>query len=169
MQPLNCSYIYDKSGAEIHQLRSHIEPTRLEFLPYHFLLASVGRTGWLKYQDTSTGALVAEHRTRLGPCSVMTQNPRNAVLALGHANGRTAVPASCWDAAFTPLTPLTSLTHSVSLNCFDSLCPGKTSFVHHRACVFACGDMCCSRLCHHVDPQHEPCSGENAKPSSAAH
>jgi hypothetical protein len=30
---------------------------------------------------------VAQHRTRLGPCSVMRQNPHNAVLCLGHANG----------------------------------------------------------------------------------
>ena len=56
-------YIYDKSGMEIHCLRNHLEPLKLEFLPYHFLLASVGRTGYLKYQDTSTGQLIAEHRT----------------------------------------------------------------------------------------------------------
>jgi U3 small nucleolar RNA-associated protein 7 len=41
----------------------------------------------LHYQDTSTGAIVAQHRTRLGSCSVMRQNPYNAVLCLGHNNG----------------------------------------------------------------------------------
>ncbi|KAH9923854.1 WD40-repeat-containing domain protein [Fomitopsis serialis] len=80
-------YIYDRDGVELHQLKSHIEPTRLEFLPYHWLLASVGNAGYLKYQDTSTGQLLVEHRTKLGAPSAMTQNAHNAVIHLGHANG----------------------------------------------------------------------------------
>jgi len=80
-------YIYNDTGAEVHRLRSHVRPERLEFLPYHYLLASVGRTGYLKYQDISTGELVSEHRTRQGMCNVMTQNPYNAVVCLGHSNG----------------------------------------------------------------------------------
>ncbi|KAJ3725045.1 BING4CT-domain-containing protein [Lentinula guzmanii] len=81
------AFIYDRDGVEIHKLKAHISPMRLEFLPYHWLLASVGSAGYLKYQDTSTGQLVAEHRTALGACSVLTQNPHNAVLYLGHQNG----------------------------------------------------------------------------------
>ena len=80
-------YIYDRTGMELHVLRNHNEVTRLEFLPYHFLLASIGRTGYLKYQDTSTGAFLTEHRTKLGECNVMKQNPSNAVICLGHSNG----------------------------------------------------------------------------------
>lgn len=38
-------------------------------------------------QDTSTGNIVVQHRTRMGPCDVMRQNPHNAVMCLGHANG----------------------------------------------------------------------------------
>jgi hypothetical protein len=63
------------------------EATRLEFLPHHFLLCSVGSAGVLRYQDTSTGQIVATHRTKLGACDAMRQNPWNAVLCLGHGNG----------------------------------------------------------------------------------
>lgn len=80
-------HIYDGGGAEVHVLRGHIEPRALEFLPYHFLLASIGAPGFLKYHDVSTGSLVAQHRTRLGPCSVLRANPWNAVLCAGHGGG----------------------------------------------------------------------------------
>ncbi|SCV70400.1 BQ2448_1794 [Microbotryum intermedium] len=80
-------YIYDKSGLEVHQLRNHIEVNQMEFLPYHFLLATIGNPGYLKYQDTSTGQLVVEHRTKLGACRTMAQNAHNAFIHLGHQNG----------------------------------------------------------------------------------
>ncbi|KAF8273392.1 WD40-repeat-containing domain protein, partial [Lactarius quietus] len=80
-------FIYDRDGVELHRLKAHVEPTRLEFLPFHWLLATVGNSGYLKYQDTSTGQLVVEHRTKLGACVTMTQNVHNAVIHLGHQNG----------------------------------------------------------------------------------
>lgn len=64
-----------------------MEVNKLEFLPHHHLLCSVGSSGSLCYQDTSTGQIIATHKTRLGACNVMTQNSRNAVLCLGHYNG----------------------------------------------------------------------------------
>jgi len=80
-------YIYDKRGIEVHCLRDHTEPGTLQFLPHHFLLASIGDAGVLRYQDTSTGHIVAQHKTKLGPCHVMRHNPHNAVLCLGHTSG----------------------------------------------------------------------------------
>lgn len=68
-------------------LQDHTDVRRLDFLPHHFLLVSVGASGVLRYQDTSYGAIVAQHRTKLGPCDVMRQNPWNAVMVLGHGNG----------------------------------------------------------------------------------
>jgi U3 small nucleolar RNA-associated protein 7 len=80
-------YIYDNSGMEIHCLRDHSHINRMDYLPYHFLLAMVGRAGMLHYRDTSTGQIVATHRTKLGPCDCLKQNSNNGIINLGHANG----------------------------------------------------------------------------------
>jgi len=80
-------YIYDQFGAEVHQLKHHIGATRLDYLPYHYLMVSGGTTGYLKYQDVSTGQLVAELRSKLGPTTALTHNPYNAVVHAGHNNG----------------------------------------------------------------------------------
>ncbi|KAI1479509.1 BING4CT-domain-containing protein [Daldinia eschscholtzii] len=80
-------YIYDRQGVEVHCLRKHQEVTHMEFLPYHFLLATLGMSGFLKYQDVSTGQLVTEIPTKLGAPVSLTQNPYNAVLHVGHQNG----------------------------------------------------------------------------------
>ncbi|TMW55883.1 hypothetical protein Poli38472_008531 [Pythium oligandrum] len=80
-------YIYDSTGAEAHCIRSVPEPRKLEFLPYHFLLSTVSGNGLLSYHDVTTGTQIATHRTKLGLCDAMAQNPWNAVINLGHANG----------------------------------------------------------------------------------
>ena len=56
---------------------------------FHSPKATIGTNGVLQYQDTSTGELVSQHRTKLGPCcgAAMRQNPFNSVVHIGHSNG----------------------------------------------------------------------------------
>lgn len=60
---------------------------KLEYLPYHFLLISASRAGYLKYLDYSIGKLVVEIRTRRGPPMCLRQNKQNAVVVAGHSTG----------------------------------------------------------------------------------
>lgn len=83
----NHVHIYDNKGVELHCLRKHTEVNRLTYLPYHYLLVSIGNAGVLKYQDTSTGQLVAELKSKSGRCDAMAQNPSNAIIHAGHSNG----------------------------------------------------------------------------------
>lgn len=59
-------HIYDANGIELHCMRDHQEPKLLEFLPYHFLLVSASRAGYLKYLDVSMGKVIAEIKTKRG-------------------------------------------------------------------------------------------------------
>ncbi|KAH8730368.1 WD40-repeat-containing domain protein [Phaeosphaeriaceae sp. PMI808] len=82
-----CVYIYSGDGVELHQLKNHSEATHLEYLPYHFLLASVSTAGILRYTDVSTGQSLAQLYSKLGPPTAFTQNPHNAILHVGHQKG----------------------------------------------------------------------------------
>ncbi|KAF1829914.1 BING4CT-domain-containing protein [Decorospora gaudefroyi] len=82
-----CVYIYSGDGVEMHQLKSHSEATHLEYLPYHFLLASVSTAGIIRYTDVSTGQSLQQLYTKLGPATAFAQNPHNAILHVGHQKG----------------------------------------------------------------------------------
>ena len=81
------TYIYDHKGIEIHCMKRHERPYKLDFLPYHYLLTTVGHSGWIKWHDVSTGEFVTGYQTGHGPCKVLKHNPINAVSHLGHSNG----------------------------------------------------------------------------------
>lgn len=97
--------IYDRAGVEIHKLQKHIDVTHMEFLPYHFLLASIGKAGWLKYTDTSTGQMVTELATKQGAPTSFRQNPWNAIMHVGHQNGSVSLWSPNSSTALVKLLP----------------------------------------------------------------
>ncbi len=76
------TFIYDSRGTELHKLPFSLG---LQYLPYHFLLAMYDNRK-LKYYDTTTGHVVADHHAK-NQYNCMTQNRSNAIIALGTAKG----------------------------------------------------------------------------------
>ncbi|CAJ2511076.1 Uu.00g067010.m01.CDS01 [Anthostomella pinea] len=99
-------YIYDSQGVELHSLRKHQDVTHLEFMPYHFLLVTLGLTGFIKWQDTSTGQIVSEIATKLGAPVSLAQNPYNGISHVGHNNGTVTLWSPNCSSAEGPLVKL---------------------------------------------------------------
>jgi U3 small nucleolar RNA-associated protein 7 len=86
----NYVYMYDHSGTEVHRLKKHQKVHKLDFLPWHYLLVSSSEDNFIRYQDVSTGNLVAEYSYKGqlgGKCTNMAQNQQTGVMNLAHANG----------------------------------------------------------------------------------
>lgn len=79
--------VYDNLGIELHALTDLDSVLRMEFLPHHMLLVTANEKGFLGYTDVSMGTRVGSICTGLGRLDVMTHNPANAVVYLGHAAG----------------------------------------------------------------------------------
>ncbi|GIQ86001.1 hypothetical protein KIPB_007769, partial [Kipferlia bialata] len=80
-------YIYDVDGTELHMLGKANDARFLQYLPYHWMLCYAGHTGTITWQDTSMGTITAQTPTKQGSVSALRQNPWNAVLCAGHAEG----------------------------------------------------------------------------------
>ncbi len=90
-------------------------------------------------QDTSTGQIIAQHRTKMGPCDVLRHNPYNAVSLLGHAQG----VVTMWTPNMT--TPVVKmLAHRVSCLAYNHA-PGQSLCT---ACSL------CQQLYSHLDRPH---------------
>ncbi|XP_031626620.1 WD repeat-containing protein 46 [Contarinia nasturtii] len=83
----NWVHFYDNQGIEVHCVKAMNRIRCLDFLPYHFLIVSGSDTGFLSWLDVSTGTLVANYPSKLGPIRMMAHNPYNGVTCIGDSKG----------------------------------------------------------------------------------
>lgn len=80
--------LYDKQGRQTQCFKSENGVYGLDYLPYHFLLTSVGESGYLRYRDLTHGEFAAVHKIKKhGITRVIRHNPYNGVVNLGHSDG----------------------------------------------------------------------------------
>uniref|UniRef100_A0A1A9ZLR9 WD_REPEATS_REGION domain-containing protein n=1 Tax=Glossina pallidipes TaxID=7398 RepID=A0A1A9ZLR9_GLOPL len=80
-------YVYDNQGTELHCVKRLYRVNKMEFLPYHFLLATGNNDGYASWLDVSIGELVGNFNTNMGTIRLMRHNPANGVLCIGSGKG----------------------------------------------------------------------------------
>ncbi|XP_017473164.1 PREDICTED: probable U3 small nucleolar RNA-associated protein 7 [Rhagoletis zephyria] len=80
-------YFYDNQGTELHCVKRLYRVNCMEFLPYHFLLATGNKDGYASWLDVSIGELVSNFNTKLGDIRIMRHNPGNGVMCIGGGKG----------------------------------------------------------------------------------
>jgi U3 small nucleolar RNA-associated protein 7 len=128
-------YVYDDAGIEIAKLHKHRDPVGLAFSRRHFLLTSGSGGGWLTWQDVSTGEVVTQTRTKLGPLANLVVNPVNGVLLAGTSRGTVSMwTPSMKDGAVATVQatagPVTSLTVSDDGHLFAVGSANRTVVIH---------------------------------------
>lgn len=83
----NWVHFYDNQGIELHCIKRMNKVNRMQFLPYHFLLATANDEGYLAWIDCSIGELISTFNSDLGRVRMMAQNPANGVLCIGNSKG----------------------------------------------------------------------------------
>ncbi|KAL3314884.1 WD repeat-containing protein 46 [Cichlidogyrus casuarinus] len=84
-------YIYDNQGVELHCIKKLNYVRSMEFLPYHFLLATASSRGYVSYLDLTLGEIISDLGSHMGPIYRTSLNPTNAVLMTGHSSGCVAM------------------------------------------------------------------------------
>jgi hypothetical protein len=125
-------YIYDKFGLELHCLRQHIDPLKLDFLRYHYLLVSAGRSvsrrqeravGW----QPSDALMGTPHHTPVFLQGRLDQVARRVNRPASHGDKHQArsVPeheAEPLQRRDAPGPPERSVRAQESANCFPACC-----------------------------------------------
>ncbi|CBY23763.1 unnamed protein product [Oikopleura dioica] len=82
------TYVYDNQGTEIHCLKKTDRVNKMNYLPYHFLLASINRLNYLSYIDISIGKeIYCKRVSEEGSLNVICNNRTNGIIHLGHTTG----------------------------------------------------------------------------------
>jgi U3 small nucleolar RNA-associated protein 7 len=83
----DCVFVYDNLGTELHAVRDMKNTKKLEYLPYHFLLAGSSNNGHLNYLDTSIGEIISSLFISEKNPTVLKSNPTNGIIHLGTPSG----------------------------------------------------------------------------------
>ncbi|KAF2362758.1 BING4 C-terminal domain [Trinorchestia longiramus] len=79
--------IYDDRGTELHVVKRFFNITKLDYLPYHFLLTGLSEEGNLHYLDVSLGKEVLFIKPKQTRAVAMVNSPYNGVMTTAHGGG----------------------------------------------------------------------------------